>query len=576
MNLLFLVFIGILLLLCGYFIYGFFLSRALRLRSDFKTPAHEFRDNADFMPIGKFYLLGQHLSAIAAAGPIVGPILAGLWFGWLPTILWVIFGGILVGGVHDMTALVASVRYQGRSIAEVIKENMSRRAFILFLLFLWFSLIYIITAFCDITASTFADEVNGSAVASSSMMYLGLALAMGVVLRKFKLSVSVATVIFLPLVFLCIYLGPRLPLGLPPLFGMDLRMTWDVILLTYCFIAAVIPVWLLLQPRGYLGGFFLSFTAGLSFIGLVIGSFTQRFLIQYPAFRGWVSPQGFPLFPLLFTTVACGACSGFHAIVASGTTSKQLSKETDAKLIGYGGMLFESFVAIVALSTLLLLTAGQAQKLQDPNQIFANGIAVFLGTLGVNRQFAFNFALLAFATFVYDTLDVATRLGRYVFGELTNWRGRFSSYAATLATLLLPFAFVSRKIIDAQGNIVSVWKIFWTVFGSSNQLLAALVLLGISVWLFKNQMRYRFVLWPCIFMLVVAMLSLYLVLEPWLLEVLVKRRLILAPLGITGFVLLILAFMLIFEVVAIFFSSSSSLRGVPTKSGRRSNPYDVG
>jgi carbon starvation protein len=556
MNLLFLVLAGTVLLLLGYFLYGFFLKKALRLSSDFKTPAHECRDNLDYVPIGKSYLLGQHLSAIAAAGPIVGPILAGLWFGWLPTILWIVFGGIFIGGVHDLTALVASVRHKGRSIAEVIRENMSKRAFILFLLFLWFSLVYIITAFTDITASTFADKANGPAVASSSMMYLGIALVMGIILRKFKLSVGIATLIFLPLVFVCIYLGPMNPLRLPSLFGLDLRMTWDVILLGYCFIAAVIPVWLLLQPRGYLGGFFLSFTAGLSFLGMIIGSFTQNFLIQYPAFKGWVNTQGFPLFPILFTTVACGACSGFHAIVSSGTTSKQISKETDAKLVGYGGMLLESFVAIIALSTLIVLTVGQAQKLGGPNQIFANGIAVFLASLGINKAFAFNFALLAFATFVYDTLDVATRLGRYVFQELTGWRGKISSYVATAATLALPFIFVSKKIIDPDGNVVPVWKVFWTIFGSSNQLLAALVLLGISVWLFKKKMKFRYALLPSIFMAVVAMLSLYLILQPWFLDMLHKKRIIFTPLGITGSVLMILAFMLIVEVAGVFLKNT--------------------
>lgn len=542
MNLLFLVLVGISFLLAGYFAYGFFLSRTLGLRAEAKTPAHHFRDNVDYVPIGKFYLLGQHLSAIAAAGPIVGPILAGLWFGWFPTIIWIIFGGIFIGGVHDMTALVASIRHQGRSIAEVIRENMSRRAFVLFLLFLWFSLIYVITAFTDITASTFADEINGSSVASSSIMYLGLALIMGIVVKRFRLPVFVSTMIFLPFVFLCIYLGPRFPLVLPAVFGVDVRTTWDILLLIYCFVAAVIPVWLLLQPRGYLGGFFLSFTAGASFIGLIIGNFTQNFLIQYPAFKAWTNPQGLPIFPLLFTTMACGACSGFHSIVSSGTTSKQLSRETDAKLVGYGGMLLESFVAIMALSTLLLLNVGQTQKLQDPNQIFANGIARFLNSLGVNREFAFNFALLAFATFVYDTLDVATRLGRYIFQELTNWRGRLSSYGATLATLVLPFIFVSRKITNSEGTVIPVWKPFWTIFGSSNQLLAALVLLGISVWLFKNRTRFLFTLLPSVFMMSIAVMSLYFILRPGILN----------PMGITGLILLALAVLLIIEAFMSF------------------------
>lgn len=542
MSLLFLVSIGIALLLSGYFLYGAFLSKAFRLRADSATPAHQFKDNVDFVPAGKFYLLGQHLSAIAAAGPIVGPILAGLWFGWLPTILWIIFGGILIGGVHDMTCIVASVRHQGRSIAEVVRENMSRRAFILFLLFLWFSLIYIITAFTDITAATFAQKEMGPAVASSSMMYLGLALIMGIVLKRFKLPLGLATLIFLPFVFLCIYLGPLFPLKIAPLFGMDIQTTWDIMLLIYCFIAAVIPVWLLLQPRGYLGGFFLTFTAGISFLGIIIGNFTQHFLIQYPAFKGWYNPQGLPLLPLLFTTVACGACSGFHSIVSSGTTSKQVSKETDIKLIGYGGMLLESFVAIIALSTVLILNAGEAQKLKDPTLIYANGIAAFLGSLGINKQFALNFALLAFATFVYDTLDVATRLGRYVFQELTGWRGRISVYISAFATLIFPVIFVSRKIIDEQGNAIPVWRAFWSVFGSSNQLLAALVLLGISVWLFKNRMRYIITLLPSVFMMAVAVVSLYFILRPGIFN----------PLGITGSILLVLALLLIIEAVKVF------------------------
>lgn len=553
MSILLLVFLAIILLFLGYFLYGSFLSRVFKLNRNAITPAHQFNDNMDFVPAGRFYLLGQHLSAIAAAGPIVGPILAGLWFGWVPTILWIVFGGILIGGVHDFATLVASVRHQGKSIAEVIRANMRRRPFILFLLFLWFSLVYIITAFTDITASTFADEANGASVASSSMMYLGLALIMGIVVRRFKLSVSAATLIFLPLVFVCIYLGSIMPFNMPAVFGESVRITWDIILLLYCFIAAVIPVWLLLQPRGYLGGFFLTFTVLLSFLGMIIGNFTQNFLIQYPAFKGWANPQGLPIFPLLFTTVACGACSGFHAIVSSGTTSKQLSRETDAKLVGYGGMLFESFVAVISLSTLLILGASRAQKLQDPNQIFANGISVFLSGLGISRQFAFNFAMLAFATFVYDTLDVATRLGRYVLQELAGANGRsplqgrrirINPCIATAATLVLPLIFVSRKVVDAQGNVIPAWKIFWTVFGSSNQLLAALVLLAVSVWLFKNKMKYLFALLPSAFMMIMAIASLYFIL----------RGGVLNPMGITALILLVLALLLIIEVI-------TSLRG---------------
>lgn len=555
MNLLFLVLASIILLSLGYVIYGSLLSKWLKLRPEAKTPGHEFRNDVDFVPTDKFYLLNQHLSAIAAAGPIVGPILAGMWFGWLPTFLWIIFGGIFIGGVHDMVSIVASIRHQGRSIAEVIKETMSRKAFILFLLFLWFSLIYIIAAFTDVTASTFVDPRRGPAIASSSMLYLGLAFIMGLILKRITLSLTAITLIFVPLVFVCIYLGPIMPLQIPALFGLDLKMSWNVLLLIYCFIAAVIPVWALLQPRGYLGGFFLLITAGASFLGLVIGSFTNKFVMQYPAFVSWHNPQGLPLLPLLFTTVACGACSGFHCLIASGTTSKQLNKETDAKPVGYGGMLLESFVAVMALATVIILSKAQVQQMDEPNMIFANGIATFLSSLGISREFALNFALLAFATFVYDTLDVATRLGRYIFEELTGWKNKWSPYVASAATLILPLIFLTRKITDASGKVIPGWKLFWTVFGSSNQLLAAMVLFGLSVWLFKLRMKFKITLLPSIFMIIVALTSLFLIIKPWLVKI-IHGNFSLDPVGLTCIALFILTIFLLIEGIGIFFTKT--------------------
>ncbi len=552
MNLLLAIILSIILLVLGYVFYGRRLSRWLSLDKNALTPAHTFRNNLDFVPAGKFYLLGQHLSAIAAAGPIVGPILAGMWFGWGPTVLWIVLGGIFIGGVHDMVTLVASVRQQGKSIAEVIRDNMGRRAFILFLLFLWFSLIYIITAFADITATTFSDHDNGAGVASSSMLYLLLAVVMGLTVKRGRLSLLSSTLIFMPLVFVCIYLGPIFPLKMPALFGWDVRTMWNMGLLVYCFVAAVIPVWLLLQPRGYLGGFFLAFTAGLSFVGVFIGSFQNHFVIQYPAFVSWSNPQGLPLLPLLFTTVACGACSGFHCLISSGTSSKQLSKETDAKAVGYGGMLLECFVAVMALATLMILNSTQSTALKDPNQIYANGIAAFLNALGIPQGFALNFALLAFATFVYDTLDVATRLGRYIFQELTGWRGRFSPYVASAMTLILPVIFLTHPHIDQNGDVIPSWKIFWTVFGSSNQLLAALVLFGLSLWLFRNKRKFTIALYPSIFMMLVAVVSLFFVIRPWLGQILLKGQIAADPIGITGLMLIVLAVFLVGEGVGVF------------------------
>lgn len=552
MQILTLLIIGIVLLLSGYLFYGRVLSRIFKLNNSNITPAVKFRDDEDFVPTNKFYLSGQHLSAIAAAGPIVGPILAGMWFGWLPTMIWIIIGGIFIGGVHDMASLVGSIRHSGKSIAEIIHENMSRKAFVLFLLFLWFSLVYIITAFTDITASTFADANIGPEVASSSMMYLLLALIMGIVLKLIKIPLTLATIIFLPFVFLCIYLGPVFPLKIKPILGLSVLNTWDIFLLAYCFIAAVVPVWLLLQPRGYLGGFFLTLTAWVSFIGIIICQFTQKALIQFPAFTGWVNPQGLPLLPILFTTVACGACSGFHALVASGTTSKQVARESEAKFIGYGGMLLESFVALIALATLIILTPSKVSVLKDPNQIYANGVAVFLNSLGINKDFAFNFALLAFATFVYDTLDVATRLGRYIFQELIGWKGHLSSLVATFATLILPVFMVTYKVVDGNGNVIPAWKVFWTVFGSSNQLLAAMVLLALSVWMFKKKMSFLVSLLPSLFMLIVAVFSLYFILNPWIALMIKENKFIASPMEITAGILLILSVFLVVESTGVF------------------------
>lgn len=568
MNLLFLILCSMAVLYLGYRFYGNFLSRVLGLRDDRPTPACALRDDVDFVPAGKWYLLGQHFSAIAAAGPIVGPILAGMWFGWVPTLLWILFGGILIGGVHDMFTVAASVRHQGRSIAEVLREYMSKRGYILFLLFLWFSLVYIITTFMDITAGTFTDPLRGAGVASSSMMYLGLALGMGILLRLFKTPLGITTLVFIPLVFVAIYFGPKIPLTMPSWGGLDSRAMWNGALLVYCFIAAVIPLWLLLQPRGYLGGFFLTLMVGVSLIGILVGSFTQPFLIQYPAFTGWISPGGFPVLPILFTTVACGACSGFHAMVASGTTSKQIAKESDIKLVGYGGLLLESFVAVIALGTVLILSTAKAGELQDPNQIFAHGVSVFLGRLGIPQGMALNFALLAFATFVYDTLDVATRLGRYIFEELTGWRGKWSPYVASLVTLLLPAIFVTTRMTDPSGHVIPAWKVFWSVFGTSNQLLAALVLLTTSLWLFKNKLRWGAALGPAFFMMIVALCSLFFILKPWVLKMLTRGRFVPDPVGITGALLAGLALLLLAEGVNVLLKTRSSAAGKRSQ-GRR-------
>ena len=363
--------VSFLLLWGAYILVGGWLSRLFGLDPSRKTPAHAMRDGLDYEPARASYLLPQHFSAIAAAGPIVGPILAALYFGWGPAWLWIIFGSILIGGIHDFTALVASIRHRGRSIAEVVRSYMTPRAYILFLIFVWCALVYVIIAFTDVTAGTFVQaaskegaEAPGPAVATSSSIYLLLAVLMGLVLRFTRIGPIAAKMIFLPLVGVAIAIGPHLPLDLSRLWpNANIQQIWGYILLAYCFVAALVPVWLLLQPRGELGGYFLYIVMIAGVTGAIVGAVQGDFTIQTPMFKGWSAalPAGgaLPLVPMLFITVACGACSGFHSIVASGTTSKQLDRETDAKPVAYGGMLLEGFFACLSLVTVMVLAPGQ-------------------------------------------------------------------------------------------------------------------------------------------------------------------------------------------------------------------------
>ena len=489
------------LLALAYWLYGGLLKRLFKLDPEAKTPAVTLRDDVDYVPIPPHFLLGQHFSAIAAAGPIVGPIVAGVAFGWGPALAWILLGSIFIGGVHDFSALVASIRHQACSITEVVRLNMTRRAHLLFLAFIWIALVYIIVAFTDVTAQSFVGRVtledgsvvSGAGIATSSLLYLALPVFMGLLMRYAKLSIGWATLIFLPLVGAAIWAGQKIPLNVEALFNVQQATAvklWDVALLAYCCLAGVVPMWLLLQPRGHLGGCFLYAAIIGAAAGLVVGGKT----VQYPAFNAWTAPNGETLFPFLFITIACGACSGFHAIVCAGTSSKQLRREPDARPIGYGAMLLEALVAAVSLACVMMLAVGDPMVKKAPNFIYANGIGEFLGVFGVAKAFGISFGLLAFATFVYDTLDICTRLGRYIIQELTGWKGRAGRWAAAAIMAATPLLFVMRTATDGKGNAIPAWKAFWTLFGASNQLLAALTLLGVTVWLVRRY-RARWI-WP--------------------------------------------------------------------------------
>ena len=499
--------VGLLVMLAAaYSLYGGWVARQFRLDDGRPTPAHALADGVDYVPTKRFYLFGQHFSAIAAAGPIAGPILACQAFGWGPCLAWIAFGVVFIGAVHDFSALAASVRHGGQSIAEIARDELGPVAGRAMMAFIWIALVYVIVAFADITAGTFvagSAELResgaafhpGGAVAAAAMMYLAVSLLLGVVTRWFEPPLWLSTALFVPATFAVCWLGTKLSHVL--VFG---HATWAVAILAYCAVASVMPVWSLLQPRGYLGGFVLYSALALGVVGVLFGGFA----IEQPIFRGWnAGGMTGGLFPFLFVTIACGACSGFHGLVCSGTTSKQIAKESDCRAVGYGAMLAEGFVALIALVTIMIVPAESIRGL-SPGTIYGNGIGRFLTLiLGEGAlEFAITFGAMAFSTFVFDTLDVSTRLGRYLLQELFGSRGPWSALVATLAT-------VAPAVYFVLAGGAGAWTRFWTLFGASNQLLAALTLLVLTIWLRRQGRPYLFTLLPMLFVAGITLWALW-------------------------------------------------------------------
>ncbi len=496
-----LVAIGVIaVLVLGYTFYGRMVARAYALDDGRATPAVRHGDGVDFVPTRPFYLLGQHLSAIAAAGPIAGPIIACQEFGWAPCLAWIVLGVVFVGSVHDLSALVASVRHDARSVAEIVRVHLGHRAWIAILVFIWVALVYVILAFTDITAQTFlgrGDEAaghRGAAVAASSTAYLLLAVGLGLVQRFLRPPLWVATVVFVPATLGCVWLGMQASSG----WALG-HAGWSIAILGYCFVASILPVWVLLQPRGYLGGFVLYLALAIGVAGIFFGGFEVR---QPATTAAPLLGLGGSVFPFLFVTIACGACSGFHGLVCSGTTSKQIARESHCRAVGYGAMLLEGFVAVIALGTIMILSKSEAAG-KTPGDIYGDGLAWFLQTIvpGIDRGYARTFGTMVFATFIFDTIDVATRLGRYILQELFAWSGRAGALAGTALTVAAPLAIL-------LGTGEGAYRTFWLLFGTSNQLLAALTLLGITVWLRRSGRRSWFTAWPMAFVLTITLWSL--------------------------------------------------------------------
>lgn len=544
--------VAIILFIIAYRTYGTFIARRLDLSNKNITPAHTKNDGVDYVPAKPPVLLGHHFASIAGAGPIVGPIMASV-FGWIPVVLWIVIGGIFFGAMHDFTTLVASARHEGKSIGVVIEKYIGRTGKILFMIFTWFTLILVMAVFARLVATTF---VVNPAVASASLLFIMVALVFGVAVYRRKLPLAICSIIGVVVIFLCINLGMRFPLTVYPMFldqpvktelvtqvdageipaisdittakayfsaqNNETVLTalnqaekkafdfWIYVLLIYIFIAATAPVWVLLQPRDYLNSFLLYGLLGLG----VVGVFFARPEIHLPTAVATTDQLG-AIFPILFITVACGAISGFHSLVSSGTTAKQLDRESDAKPIGYGGMLIESVLAILALLAAASLFQDRFAELYATRKfvpMFSEGIGGFISAipvLGISKQSAVTFSALAVSAFALTSLDTCTRLARFVFQEFFETPAKKTVAAPKKSILSNRFLGTGISILAAYLFIISgTATTIWPIFGSANQLLAALALLAVSTWLAHMKKKNWFVVIPMIFMFVVTLTAL--------------------------------------------------------------------
>ncbi len=495
MNGIELVLIALVLYVVAYKLYGGFITKRLEVNNSIETPSHTMYDGVDYVPAKAPVLLGHHFASIAGAGPIVGPVIAA-GFGWLPVYLWVIFGAIFIGGVHDYSSIVASIRHQSKSIGFVIQSYLGLNGKKLFLIFSWATLILVIAVFTIIVADTFTHIPSAG---TSSILFILLAIVFGLALYRFKVPLWIATIVGVILLFLSIPAGNAFPIQLD-------NLTWQLILFAYIFAASVTPVWILLQPRDYLNSFFLYALMILGFVGIFFAAPT----INIPAFNTFSLEKVGYLFPALFVTVACGAISGFHSLVASGTTAKQLNKETDGRIVGYGGMLIEGLLAVLSLVAVASMVNKEFLDVlvnKGPVPAFSLGVARFINAipvLNISIPMAQTFTALAVSAFALTSLDTATRLARFMFQEyFETTKSEYKSlltnrFAATAVSVVFGAA------LTFSGQTMSIWP----VFGSANQLLAALALLALTVWVANLKKGYLFVLIPMIFMFAVTLTAL--------------------------------------------------------------------
>ena len=480
MNGLVIVLIGIVALSAGYLLYGRWLAKKWGIDPKAKTPAYTHEDGQDYVPSSKFTVFSHQFSSIAGAGPVTGPILASV-FGWVPVLLWLIIGGLFFGAVQDFGALYASVKNEGKSMGMIIEKYIGKTGRKLFMLFCWLFTLLVIAAFTDMVAGTFngvgLDSAEtayaNSAAASISMLFIVVAVIFGVIQKHVgKMNEWVKAVVAIALLVAMFAVGMKLPIYTS-------KTAWIYIIMAYLFLASVLPMWLLMQPRDYMTTFML---LGM-IIGAVVGVVVAHPQMQLNAFNGF-NVNGSGLFPTLFVTIACGAVSGFHSLVSSGTSSKTVSNEKDMPMIGYGAMVVESLLGIVALVVVGAVAVGGTKPEGTPFAIFSSGVAGFLEKLGVSVQVATVFMTMCVSALALTSLDSVARIGRMSFqelfyGESTDpkqmtpaQRVLTNKYFATVITLFFGYLLT----LGGYSNV-------WPLFGSANQLLAAMVLIALAVFL---------------------------------------------------------------------------------------------
>ncbi len=519
MNAALFLIIGIVVLVIGYIFYGGWLAKKWGIDNSRVTPAHELEDGKDYCPAKAPVLMGHHFSSIAGAGPINGPIQAAV-FGWVPVMLWVLIGGIFFGGVHDFGALFASIRHKGQSIGEVIGDAIGPKAKKLFIIFSYLTLILVVAAFASIVANTFkatytetgAVDLEASAANAStaiiSIMFILMAIIFGFFVYRRNAPLGISTIIGVIGIAVCMYIG----LNWHPIY---LSYTvWMIIVGLYIGIASVTPVWILLQPRDYLSSFLLYGMIILAVVG-ILGCHPT---VDMPAFTGFydsLAPSGTSLgymFPALFVTIACGAVSGFHSLVGSGTTAKQLDQEKDAKPIAYGGMLIECALALISVCAVGYIWAKYSSgETVTPTVVFATGLAsMFSEVFGSNcYNVVYSMLILAVSAFCLTSVDTATRLARYMFQELFTPDGKDAKDLTGWRKVITnPYVSTAITVVAGVALGLTGYAKIWALFGAANQLLAALGLLAVCCWLGKVGRNNKMFYFPMFFMLVVTLTSL--------------------------------------------------------------------